>query len=147
MVYGIEEIYDPSPIISTQAGYLLQIYAGYFLILLLVWLFVVDARQFTQAKVNYQFVFEFDNRNMLDWRQLSEVGAVNLSFARTITDMLPDARRLYILPWTYHVAQFLSFWRRSHVRILAGDLDRCRRCHHVPPCTILLPEITRLVPV
>jgi hypothetical protein len=76
MVYGIEEIYDPSPVISTQAGYLLQIYAGYFLMLLLVWLFVVDARAFTEAKVNYQFVFEFDNRHMLDWRQLSEVSAV-----------------------------------------------------------------------
>jgi hypothetical protein len=147
MVYGIEEIYDPSPTISTQAGYLLQIYAGYFLILLLVWLFVVDARQFTQAKVNYQFVFEFDNRNMLDWRQLSEVSATNLSFDRPITDMLPDARSLYILPWTYHVAQFLSFRRRSHVCILAGDPDRCRRCHPLPPCTVLLPEVARLVPV
>jgi hypothetical protein len=147
MVYGIEEIYDPSPIISTQAGYLLQIYAGYFLILLLVWLFVVDARQFTLAKVNYQFVFEFDNRNMLDWRQLSEVSSKFLYFARTIIDMLPDARCLHVLPWTRHVAKLLSFWRTSHVRILAGDLDRCRRWHHVPSCAVLLPEIARLVPV
>jgi hypothetical protein len=75
LVYGAEEIYDPNPMISTQAGYLLQIYAGYFLMLLLVSLFVIDARAFTQAKVNYQFVFEFDSRHMLDWRQLSEVSA------------------------------------------------------------------------
>ena len=73
VVYGVEEIYDPNPVIATQAGYLLQIYAGYFLMLLLVSLFVIDARAFTQAKVNYQFVFEFDSRHMLDWRQLSEV--------------------------------------------------------------------------
>lgn len=73
LVYGVQEIYDPSPVIRTQAGYLLQIYAGYFLMLLLVSLFVIDARAFTQAKVNYQFVFEFDSRHMLDWRQLSEV--------------------------------------------------------------------------
>jgi hypothetical protein len=75
LVYGAEEIYDPNPMIGTQAGYLLQIYAGYFLMLLLVSLFVIDARAFTQAKVNYQFVFEFDSRHMLDWRQLSEVSA------------------------------------------------------------------------
>jgi hypothetical protein len=43
------------------------------LILFLFGLFVMDARAFTHAKVNYQFVFEFDSRHMLDWRQLSEV--------------------------------------------------------------------------
>jgi hypothetical protein len=75
LVYAVQEIYDRGPVVSTQAGYLLQIYAGYFLMLLLVSLFVIDARAFTQAKVNYQFVFEFDSRHMLDWRQLSEVSS------------------------------------------------------------------------
>jgi hypothetical protein len=73
LVYGIEEIFDPNPAIASHTGYLLQIYAGYFLILFLFGFFVMDARAFTHAKVNYQFVFEFDSRHMLDWRQLSEV--------------------------------------------------------------------------
>lgn len=73
LVYGIQQIFNDDPVVGTESGYLLQIYGGYFLMLLLVGLFVLDARAFTQAKVNYQFVFEFDSRHMLDWRQLSEV--------------------------------------------------------------------------
>lgn len=73
LVYGVEQLYDADPGIVLDASYLLQIYGGYFLMLLLVGLFVIDARAFTKAKVNYQFVFEFDSRHMLDWRQLSEV--------------------------------------------------------------------------
>lgn len=75
LVYGVEQIFDPDPRIAVDASYLLQIYGGYFLMLLLTGLFVIDARAFTYAKVNYQFVFEFDSRHMLDWRQLSEVSA------------------------------------------------------------------------
>jgi hypothetical protein len=28
---------------------------------------------FNRAKINYSFIFEFDTRHNLDWRQLSEV--------------------------------------------------------------------------
>lgn len=36
--------------------------------------FAVDCKAFNAAKVNYSFVFEFDARSVLDWRQLAEVG-------------------------------------------------------------------------
>ena len=104
MVYGIEQTYDRDPVMSTQASYLLQIYAGYFLMLLLVSLFVIDARIFTQAKVNYQFVFEFDSRHMLDWRQLSEVSVIFFSLPYDISNTFPDARSLRVLLGTHHVA-------------------------------------------
>jgi len=58
-----------------QTSYLLQIYAGYFLMLLLVGLFVLDAGLFALYRVNYQFIFEFDTRHTLDWKQLAELPA------------------------------------------------------------------------
>jgi hypothetical protein len=104
LVYGLEENYGPDPVKNTQAEYLLQIYAGYFLMLLLVSMFVIDARAFTQAKVNYQFVFEFDSRHMLDWRQLSEVSRPHFLSAYNITNATLDACTLRLLPGTHHVA-------------------------------------------
>lgn len=32
----------------------------------------------TKSKINYVFVFEFDTRSALDWRQLLEVRAASL---------------------------------------------------------------------
>ncbi|KAK4539711.1 hypothetical protein LTR36_010422 [Oleoguttula mirabilis] len=58
-----------------RTSYLLQIYAGYFLMLLLVWLFCLDAAVFARFRVNYQFIFEFDTRHVLDWKQLCELPA------------------------------------------------------------------------
>ena len=58
-----------------ETSYLLQIYAGYFLMLLLTGLFVVDAGLFAAFRVNYQFIFEFDTRHTLDWKQLAEMPA------------------------------------------------------------------------
>jgi hypothetical protein len=55
-----------------QTSYLLQLYGGYFLVLLLFGLFTLDCRMWTKNKVNYPFIFEFDARNFLDWKQLAE---------------------------------------------------------------------------
>jgi hypothetical protein len=41
--------------------------------LFLMLLFCVDCKLWNQNKVNYVFIFEFDNRHHLDWRQLAEV--------------------------------------------------------------------------
>lgn len=79
LVYGVQQLMqDDDPVMSSHASYLLQIYAGYFLMLLLAGFFVLDARAFTRAKVNYGFIFELDSRHMLDWRQLSEMPALFL---------------------------------------------------------------------
>ncbi|TRX95457.1 hypothetical protein FHL15_003788 [Xylaria flabelliformis] len=71
LVYGAELLFDPDPAIQAQASYLLQIYGGYFLILLLFSLFCLDCYLWTANKINYPFIFEFDPRHHLDWRQLA----------------------------------------------------------------------------
>ena len=58
--------------VRTKTSYVLQIYGGYFLMLYLFFLFCLDCRQWTMSKVNYPFIFEFDARYNLDWRQLAE---------------------------------------------------------------------------
>lgn len=55
-----------------QTGYLLQLYGGYFLVLLLFSLFTLDCRMLSKNKVNYPFIFEFDARNFLGWKQVAE---------------------------------------------------------------------------
>ncbi|KIX09283.1 uncharacterized protein Z518_00362 [Rhinocladiella mackenziei CBS 650.93] len=64
---------DPNPLVATHTSYLLQLYAGYFLALLLFLLFCLDCRVWTHAHINYVFVFEYDTRHVLDWRQLAEL--------------------------------------------------------------------------
>lgn len=77
LVHGIEQDLNHDDIsMKTRASYLLQLYGGYFLIVLLVSLFTLDAGIFARAKVNYQFIFEFDTRHMLDWKQLAELPAM-----------------------------------------------------------------------
>lgn len=70
---------SPDPLIRTQTGFLLQIYAGYFLILYLFAFFCVDCCIWTRNRINYQFVFEFDPRCTVDWRELAEFPSVLLT--------------------------------------------------------------------
>ncbi|KAI1871859.1 hypothetical protein JX265_005845 [Neoarthrinium moseri] len=72
MVYGAELLFDEDPLVRQQTSYLMQIYGGYFLMLFLFSLFCVDCFLWTSNKVNYPFIFEFDPRHHLDWRQLSQ---------------------------------------------------------------------------
>jgi xenotropic and polytropic retrovirus receptor 1 len=66
---------NADPTIQTQTSYLLQIYAGYFLALYLFSWFCLDCCIWTRNKINYVFIFEFDPRNHLDWRELVEFPA------------------------------------------------------------------------
>ncbi|KAK3325567.1 EXS family-domain-containing protein [Apodospora peruviana] len=72
LIYGSELLFDPDITLATNTSYLMQIYGGYFLILLLFVLFTLACRVWTKNKVNYPFIFEFDTRNNLDWKQLAE---------------------------------------------------------------------------
>ncbi|EHK41740.1 hypothetical protein TRIATDRAFT_228807 [Trichoderma atroviride IMI 206040] len=72
LVYGSELLHHDDLTIRTQTSYLLQIYAGFFLMLMLFSLFCINCSIWLRNKVNYQFIFEFDHRSMLDWRQLAE---------------------------------------------------------------------------
>lgn len=71
LVFGAQLLFDPDPTIRLQTNYLLQIYGGYFLVLLLFSLFCMACYFWTAHKINYPFIFEFDTRHNLDWRQLA----------------------------------------------------------------------------
>ncbi|KAK5662972.1 hypothetical protein OQA88_6384 [Cercophora sp. LCS_1] len=72
LIYGAELLYDDDDDLAESTSFLLQLYGGYFLILLLFSLFTLDCRVWTRNKINYPFIFEFDTRNNLDWKQLAE---------------------------------------------------------------------------
>ncbi|KAJ5517908.1 SPX N-terminal [Penicillium expansum] len=58
---------------QVRTSYLLQIYGGYFLIVFHVLLFCLDCMIWTKSKINHAFVFEYDSRHTLEWRQLLEI--------------------------------------------------------------------------
>jgi len=71
LVLGIRLMTDGTDVaLAQQVSYLLQLYAGYFLGVLLVALFCVNCRTWTANRVNYRFIFEFNPRDQLDWREL-----------------------------------------------------------------------------
>jgi hypothetical protein len=65
-------LHAEDPVMRVHTAYLLQIYGGYFLMLYLFALFCLDCRIWTSNKINYPFIFEFDLREHLDWRQVAE---------------------------------------------------------------------------
>lgn len=72
IIYSIAILNGDDREMITRTSYLLQIYAGYFLGLYLFSWFCLDCAIWSRQKINYQFVFEYDTRHNLDWRQLSE---------------------------------------------------------------------------
>ena len=73
VVYGAQHLSESDDTTKIETSYLLQIYGGYSLMLFLFLLFCLDGKVWTRAKINYPFIFEFDPRHNLDWRQLSEL--------------------------------------------------------------------------
>ncbi|PNY23896.1 Protein SYG1, partial [Tolypocladium capitatum] len=72
LIYGSQLLFDDDAQLRQQTSYLMQIYAGYFLMLLLFALFCIDCFIWTKNKVNYPFIFEFEARSHIDWRRLAE---------------------------------------------------------------------------
>lgn len=72
LVYGSQLLVDDDLTLRSQTSYLMQLYAGYFLMLLLFSLFCVDCSIWTRNRVNYPFIFEFDPRSRMDWRRLAQ---------------------------------------------------------------------------
>lgn len=81
------------------------------MMLLLTLLFCLACRVWQRAKVNYAFIFEFDTRHHLDWRQLSEVNH-NHHRPNGYKLILVDTVFPRLLSGTDHVAQFQPFRHR-----------------------------------
>ncbi|CAK1366168.1 Protein SYG1 [Cercospora beticola] len=75
LVKGVELLFTAEVAKATYTSYLLQLYAGYFMMVLLALLFCGCAGLFNKYRVNYQFIFELDNRRALNWLQLLEIPA------------------------------------------------------------------------
>lgn len=72
VIYGGQLLFHQDPIVRVHTSYLMQIYGGYFLMLLLFWLLCLNCWVWIKCKVNYPFIFEFDQRSLIDWRRLAE---------------------------------------------------------------------------
>lgn len=74
LIYGFQHLhYHGDSAVRLQTSFLLQLYGGYFLGVLLFLLFALNCRGWTRSKINYVFVFEYDCRHVLDWRELAEL--------------------------------------------------------------------------
>lgn len=135
-----QHMLHPDPIIGTQASYLIQIYAAYFLAVLLFLMFVIDCKIWAEARVNYVFIFEYDTRHVLDWRQLAELPCFFLflnGLFLWLNFRQPAADAIYVywpvflcgitllvliwpFPMLYHHAR--KWWGVSNWRLLCAGL-------------------------
>lgn len=72
LVFGSQLLFEDDPVLKTRTSYLMQIYGGYFLMLLIFATFCVNCWVWNRYKINYPFIFEFDQRSHIDWRRLAE---------------------------------------------------------------------------
>lgn len=72
---ALQILNDPStePGFKVRTSYILQIWGGVFLILLQTLLFAINLRIWARNRINYAFIFEFDNRHQLNHRQFLEI--------------------------------------------------------------------------
>lgn len=73
LYHATKLLYSEDQATSVVTAYLLQMYGGYFLALLLFLFFILNCKVWSTARINYVFVFEYDTRHVLDWRQLAEI--------------------------------------------------------------------------
>jgi len=71
---GVVDSQNPSiDLTIPQSAYLLQVWGGFALVILFLLLFGINCWVWHDAKINYTFIFEFDTKHHLDYRQYLEV--------------------------------------------------------------------------
>ena len=95
---GIVISQDPSTSQSIpQTAFLLQVWGGIALALLFLLLFGINCWIWHNTKINYIFIFEFDTKHHLDYRQYLEV----ISFCRisltTVADFIGISWMCFLL--------------------------------------------------
>jgi hypothetical protein len=140
LVDASHSLFHSDPTTRLQTSYLLQLYGGYFLTVLLFLLFVLNCRVWTRAHINYVFVFEYDTRHVLDWRQLAEIPCfflflcglfLYLNFRESSSDsfflywpVLLIALTLLIMALPFKILYYHSrrWWGYSNWRLLLAGL-------------------------
>lgn len=139
MVYGLELLSSDNELLTLQTTYLLQLYGGFFLSILLALFFCLACRIWHRSKVNYTFVFEFDTRRqILDWRQLTEV-SYPLTMV-TVVLTVADPMCAVLSAWADHLAQLSTIWRRGHVRLVAPCAGRTNPDRLAEPTAGAVPK-------
>lgn len=72
VIHAHELLHGLDPVKKSKTGLLLQIYGGYLVILYMFQLFCVNCALWTQAKINYRFIFEYDPVSQLQLAHLTE---------------------------------------------------------------------------
>ena len=91
--------------------------------LLLTLFFCLSCRVWTDSKVNYQFIFEFDTRHSLDWRQLSEVYHIASHCQRGRMLIMADTLTFGFSARSLCLVKLQHVWRAHDVYLLAGYFD------------------------
>ncbi|UJO19205.1 uncharacterized protein CLAFUR5_07225 [Fulvia fulva] len=73
LTQGAQRLFIEGDILRTQTAYLLQLYAGYFLMWLLAMLFILCCAVFRRYRVNFQNICDLEKRTTLDWKQMVEI--------------------------------------------------------------------------
>lgn len=70
-------------------------------------LFTMACRVWHESKINYVFVFEYDTRHHLDWRQLAEVSTISIAAIALL--IVAASLFLPLSLGVVHVAHLLPF--------------------------------------
>lgn len=95
-----------------EGRFLLQIWAGFFLMLLITMFLFVDCYIWNNYKVNYKFIFEFNPRTALDFRQSAFLPSLSfLLFTLfcwfSFSNFWPYQLNAIYWPWFYLVSMLL----------------------------------------
>ncbi|KAG9293473.1 hypothetical protein G9A89_009197 [Geosiphon pyriformis] len=98
---------EPSMLKESVSHFILEINGGFLLPIVFSLLFGLNMLAWTKARINYKFIFEFDPRENLDYRQYFELPAIAFLLLN-FTLYLPFSDRLTaILPPTWFPALFV----------------------------------------
>lgn len=86
--------------------YLLQIWGGFMLMIVMSWLFSINCLVWTKFKVNYKFIFEFNQHDTLDFKQYMVLPSLFLFLGGIIAwlsfeDFWPHEFSGYDFPWVF----------------------------------------------
>jgi len=89
-----------------EGKFLLQIWAGFFLMLLMASLFAINCYIWTKYKINYRFIFEFNPKSALDYRQYFVLPSLLLFLFSifmwfSFNDFWPDTLPARDWPWFF----------------------------------------------